>query len=89
MRPRHELGNDAPLQLIRHVPQEVTNGDGRLTGFPLVDHTFRGIITHLLLKGVEGLVQLEPGVARGEGCDKNIGLGPFGGVVIDAGVNSF
>ena len=47
------------------------------------------IIKHLLLKGVEGLVQLEPGVACGEGGDKCIGLDPFGGVVIYTGVDSF
>ena len=47
------------------------------------------IIKHLLLKSVEGLVQLEPGVARGEGGDKYIGLGPFGEVVIYTGVDSF
>ena len=57
--------------------------------FPLVDDTVVVAEEHLLLKSMEGLVQLEPGVARGESGDKNIGLGPFRGVVLDAGVNSF
>ena len=61
----------------------------RLTGFPFVDDTVCVVEEYLLPKGVEGLVQLEPGVAGGEGGDKNVGLGPSRGVILDAGVNSF
>ena len=70
---RYELRDDIPLQFQ----------------FLFVDDTVCVVVEHLLLKGVEGLVELEPGVARSESGDKNIGLGPSRSVVLDAGVNSF
>ena len=40
------------------------------------------------MKGVEGLVELESSMARGESRHKDIGLGAFDGIVLDTGVNS-
>ena len=39
------------------------------------------------MKGVEGLVELESSMARGESRHKDIGLGAFDGIVMDIGVN--
>ena len=84
---RNELGDDVPVEFIRHVPQKITFGDGGLTGTPLVHDTIGIEIKDLLLKGVQGLVELEPSMARGESRHKDIGLGAFDGIVLDSGVN--
>ena len=39
------------------------------------------------MKGVEGLVELQSSMARGESRHKDIGLGAFDGIVMDTGVN--
>ena len=85
--PRNKLGDDVPVQLIRHVPQKITHGDEGLIGTTSVDHTVRIIVKDLLLKGVQGLIELEPSMARGEGHHKDVGLGAFDGIVLDTGVN--
>ena len=87
--PRNKLGDDVPVQFIGHVPQKFTCGDGGLIGTPSVDHTVRIIVKDLLLKGVEGFVELQSSMARGESRHKDVGLGAFDGIVLDAGVNSF
>ena len=63
--PGNELSDDIPVQFIRHVPQKITRGDGGLIGTPSVDHTVRIMAKNLLLKGVEGLVELQSSMARG------------------------
>ena len=50
--PRIELGDEIPVQFIRHVPQKITYGDGGLTRTPSVDRIVRVIIKHLSLEGV-------------------------------------
>ena len=86
--PRNKLGDDVPIYFIRHVPQKITRGNGGLTGTPSVDHTVRIIVKDLLLKGVERLVEFQPGVTGGEGRHKDVGLGTFDGIVLDTGVDS-
>ena len=84
---RNELGDDVPVEFIRHVPQKITFGDGGLTGTPLVHDTIGIEIKDLLLKGVQGLVELEPSMARCESRHKDVGLGAFDGIVLDTGVD--
>ena len=45
------------------------------------------IVKDLLLKGVEGLVEFEPSVTRGEGRYEDVGFGDFDGILLDAGVD--
>ena len=45
------------------------------------------IVKDLLLKGVEGLVEFEPSVTRGEGHYEDVGFGDFDGILLDAGVD--
>ena len=45
------------------------------------------IVKDLLLKGVEGLVEFEPSVTRGEGHCEDVGFGDFDGILLDAGVD--
>ena len=40
------------------------------------------------MKGVEGLVEFQPGVTGGEGRHKDIGLGAFNRIVMDTSVDS-
>ena len=40
------------------------------------------------MKGVQRLVEFQPGVTGGEGRHKDIGLGAFDRIVIDTGVDS-
>ena len=85
--PRNKLSDDVSVQFIGHVPQKIPGGNTGLTWTPLVHHTVRIVVKHLLLKGVEGLVELEPSMARGERRHKDIGLGAFNGIVLDTGVD--
>ena len=85
--PRNKLGDDVPVQFIRHVPQKITRGDGGLIGTPSVDHTVHIIVKDLLLKSIEGLIEFEPSMTRGESRHKNVGLGAFDGIVLDTGVD--
>ena len=85
--PRNKLGGDVPVQFIRHVPQKITRGEEGLIGTPSVDHTVRILVKDLLLKGVEGLVELQSSMARSESRHKDVGLGAFDGIVLDTGVN--
>ena len=85
--PRNELGDDVSVQFIGHVPQKITRGNRGLIGTPLVHNTIGIIVKDLLLKGVEGLVELEPSMARGESRHKDVGFGAFDGIVLDTGVN--
>ena len=39
------------------------------------------------MKGVEGLVEFEPSVTRGEGRYEDVGFGDFDGILLDAGVD--
>ena len=82
-----ELGDDITVQFIHHVAQKIPDGDAGLTGTPLVHDTVGIIVKDLLLKGVEGLVEFEPSMTRGEGRYKDVGLGPFDRIVLDAGVD--
>ena len=50
--PRNELGDDIPVQFIRHVPQKIADGNAGLTRTPSIDHSVRVIIRHLLLESV-------------------------------------
>ena len=65
------------------ISQKITDGDVRLTRTPFFYHTVGIIVKDLLLKGVEGLVEFEPSMTRGESRHKNIGLGPFDRVLFD------
>ena len=85
--PRNKLGDDVPVQFIRHVLQKITRGDGGLIGTPSVDHTVRIIVKDLFLEGVQGLVELQSSMASGESRHKDVGLGAFDGIVLDTGVN--
>ena len=85
--PRNKLSDDVPVQLVRHVPQKITRGDEGLIGTPSVDHTVRIVLKDLLLKGVQGLVELQSSMTRGESRHKDIGLSAFDGIVLDTGVN--
>ena len=58
-----------------------------MTGTPFVHHTISVIIEDLLLKGVQGLIQLQSSMTGGESGYKDIGLGAFGGIVLDTGVD--
>ena len=60
-----------------------------MTGTPLVHHTICVIIKDLLLKGVQGLIQLQSSMTGGESGYENIGLGAFDSIVLDTGVDSF
>ena len=60
-----------------------------MTGTPLVHHTISIIIEDLLLKGVQGLVQLQSSMTGGESGYKDIGLGAFDSIAVDAGVDGF
>ena len=40
------------------------------------------------MKGVEGLVEFEPNMTRGESRYKDVGFGPFDRILLDAGVDS-
>ena len=87
--PGNKLGDDVPVQFIRHVPQKIARGDRGLTGTPLVHHTIRVVIQDLLLEGVQGLVELESSMAGGESRHKDVGFGAFDDIVLDAGVDGF
>ena len=39
------------------------------------------------MKGVEGLVEFQPSIARGETCYEDVGFGPFDRILLDAGVD--
>ena len=54
---------------------------------PFVDHTVCVIIKHLLLEGVQRLVEFQPGLTGGEGRYEDIGLGAFDRIVMDTGVD--
>ena len=56
---------------------------------PLVHHTVCIIIEDLLLKGVQGLVELQSSMTGSESGYENIGLGAFDSIVVDTGVDSF
>ena len=60
-----------------------------MTGAPLVHHTIGIVIEDLLLKGVQGLVELQSSMTGSESGYENIGFGTFDGIVVDAGVNGF
>ena len=59
-----------------------------MTGTSLVHHTICIIIEDLLLKGVQGLVELESSMTGGESGHENVGLGAFDSIVVDTGVDS-
>ena len=54
---------------------------------PLVHDTVGIIVEDLLLKGVEGLVEFEPSMTRGESRFEDVGFGPFDRILLDAGVD--
>ena len=87
--PENKLGIDVPVQFIGHVPQKIPGGNAGLTGTPLVHHTICIIVEDLLLKGVQGLVELEPSMTGGESRHKDVGFGAFDSIVLDAGVDGF
>ena len=53
-----------------------------------MNHTVRIVVKDLLYKDVQGLVELESSMTRGESRHKDIGLGAFDGIVLDIGVDS-
>ena len=65
----------------------MTRVDGGLVETPSANHAVRIVVKDLLLKGVEGLVELQSSMAHGESRHKDIGLGAFDGIVLDTGVN--
>ena len=85
--PRNKLGDDISVQFVGHIPQKIPDGDGRLARTPFVHRTVGIIVKDLLLEDIKGLVEFEPSVTRGEGPHENIGLGPFDGILVDAGVH--
>ena len=85
--PRNKLSDDVSVQFIRHVPQKIADGNAGLAKTPLVHDTVGIIVEDLLLKGIEGLVEFEPSMARGESCYEDIGFGAFNSIVLDTGVN--
>ena len=87
--PRNELGDDVPIQFIRHVPEKIPSGNTGLTGTPLVHYTVGIIVEDLLLEGVQGLIELESSMTRGERRHKDVGLGAFDSIVLDTGVDGF
>ena len=58
-----------------------------MTGTPFVHYTIGIVIKDLLLKGIQGLVELESSMTGSERCYENIGLGAFDSIVLDAGIN--
>ena len=64
----------------------MTGGDGGLIGTPSINHTVRIIVKDLFL---EGVIELQSTMARGESRHKDVGLGAFDGIVLDTGVDGF
>ena len=87
--PRNKLGDDVSVQFIRHIPQKIARGDRGLTWTPAVNDTVRVIVKDLLLEGVQGLIELESCMARGERRHKDVGFGAFDGIVLDTGIDGF
>ena len=85
--PRNELGDNVPIQFIRHIPQKIPGGNTGLTGTPLVHDAICVIVEDLLLKGVQRLVELESSMTRRESRHKDVGLGAFDSIILDTGVN--
>ena len=84
---RNKLGDDISVQFVGHIPKKILDGDGRLARTLFLHHTVGIIVKDLLLEDIKGLVEFEPSVTRGEGPHENIGLGPFDGILVDAGVH--
>ena len=51
--PRNELGNDVPIQFIRHIAQKIPDGNAALARTPLVHDTV-GISRGLAVEGCRG-----------------------------------
>ena len=58
-----------------------------MAGTPLIHDTIGIIIQDLLLKGVQGLVELQSSMERGESRHKDVGFGAFDSIVVDTGVD--
>ena len=63
----------------------MTGGDGGLIGTPSINHTVRIIVKDLFL---EGVIELQSTMARGESRHKDVGLGAFDGIVLDTGIDA-
>ena len=85
--PRNELGDDVPVHFIRHISQKIPDGNAGLARTPLVHDTVGIIVEDLVLKGVEGLVEFEPSMARGESRYEDVRFGAFDRIFLDAGVD--
>ena len=85
--PGNELSDDVPVQFIRHTSQKIADGNAGWARTPLVHDTVGIIVEDLLLKGVEGLVEFEPSMTRGESCYEDVRFGPFDRILLDAGVD--
>ena len=85
--PGNKLGDDIPIQFIRHISQKIADRNAGLAWTPLVHDTVGIIVKDLLLKGIEGLVEFEPSMTRGGSRYEDVRFGPFDRLLLDAGVD--
>ena len=77
------------VQLIRHVAEKISQGNFGFTGAPFVHHGIGVEVQGVFTDMVQVMIESQPGVARGECGDEDIGGLPPRGIVEDFIVRDF